>query len=980
MDPRNPDITRGDLINGFKVKRIEPLESLQQVFYELEHEKTGSRMIHLSSSDDNNVFMVTLPTHPEDSTGVAHILEHGVLEGSTNYPTKIFKNISGRSLNTFLNAMTGSDYTAYPYASRNRIDYFNLMDLYMDAVFFPQIQYQTFLQEGWRYEFAQHDNSDTPLEYKGVVFNEMKGAMGNPVRLFHENFKKAVFPELTYRHASGGDPKHIPDLTYQQWLEFHKKFYHPSNAVFYTYGNIPLMDLTAKIEEKVLSNFDRSHKADPIPRQTPFAKPQSVRYTYPMSKSEDPTKKSFVGVIWKLIPIIDFYENLKLSLLDTILTGSTSALLNRTLMESGLGSGLAPIGFDTSFSESTFGAGLKDVDEDDAPKIEKLILDTLNQVCNEGFEESEVHAAIHEMEFASREIKGDGGVPFGLSLAFRGLKQYLEGGDFILGLKIDQFLEQLRKEALEPDFFKNLIQKYLLTNHHRVTMILAPNPGGMEQQEIDRRNKLDAIRNAMSDDEVQKILKQAADLLEHQKDEGDTSSLPTIKISDISAEPDTIKQETSTQNDTVIYAHPIPTNGINYATFGFTRELGDNAPLTAMQYLSILTELGAGGRDFVEMGRLLRERTGGVSLGPNILRHSKTGKMHLNFSVSGRCLPRNQQAMIDLMGDILLEPDFSNQNRIHELINMQKAYAVPMAAHSGHQMALLASTRWLCPSRNIAHNTTGLGGIKKLLSLSPESMGSVTDSIAEFLGNMCNRDNLSIALTGDSAINTQLSSQLERFTTRLQSQGSPIDSTDALNLTDKPVPEAWVLSTDVSYVARSVRTVHTEHPDSATLTVLASLMETPMYELIRAQGGAYGAFALSDPTGATFTMMTYRDPHTAQSLEAFDAVITKLANGDFDDEKLHQAIINVISRMDKPPSPREKGAIQFIRALRGVTDEDRQKQRQAILETSRDKITEVVQRYLVSPELAPIAVVTSDKTLENEETRSLNLVRKSLED
>ncbi|MCD4653478.1 insulinase family protein, partial [bacterium] len=341
MDPRNPNIQSGDLLNGFSVKHIENIDSLKIVFYELEHRKTGSRMIHLSSDDDNCVFMVTLATHPEDSTGVAHILEHGVLEGSKNYPVRIFKNLSGRSLNTFLNAMTSSDYTAYPFASRNKTDFFNIMDLYIDAVFFPLLSKHTFLQEGWRYEFARMDDPETPLEYKGVVFNEMKGAMSNPVRLFHEYFQKGLFPDLTYAMASGGDPKHIPELTYKQWNEFHKKFYHPSNAFFFTHGNIPLTELTARIDDKVLSKFKKESPTKPIPRQTNFKSPRTVKYTFPISKSEDTKNKAFVALVWKLIPITNFYENLKLSVLDTILSGSSSSVLNRTLMKSGLGSGLA---------------------------------------------------------------------------------------------------------------------------------------------------------------------------------------------------------------------------------------------------------------------------------------------------------------------------------------------------------------------------------------------------------------------------------------------------------------------------------------------------------------------------------------------------------------------------------------------------------------------------------------------------------------
>jgi len=923
---------------------------------------------------------VTLATHPEDSTGVAHILEHGVLEGSKNYPVKIFKNISGRSLNTFLNAMTSSDFTSYPFASRNRVDYFNLMDLYMDAVFYPQLKKQTFLQEGWRYEFAKSNDSSTPLEYKGVVFNEMKGAMSNPVRLFHEFQQRAIFPDLTYQYSSGGDPKHIPDLTYDQWVGFHKKFYHPSNSFFYTYGDIPLADLTAKIEDKVLSRFEPSKRADPIPLQPKFDAPKNVRYTYPMTKTEDPARKSFIGVLWKLIPSTEFYENLKLSLMDTILAGSTSALLNRNLLESGLGGGLAPVGFHTSYSESVFGAGVKDANEEDAEKIETIVFDTLNQVCRDGFEESEVHAAIHEMEFSSREITGDGGVPFGLSLAFRGLKIYMENGDFSQGLKIDQYLEKLRKEALEPDFFKGLIQKYLLDNTHRIRMVLAPNPGGMEQQEIDRRNILDSVSEKMSNDDVQEMINQARDLLSHQKDEGDLSCLPVIRLEDISSDPSTIPQDIEDENGTKIYKHPIPTNGINYTTLNFSQELTDQAPINAIQHLGILSELGAGGKDYIEMGRLLRERTGGVSIGAGSFRNIKTKKQYLNIDLSGRCLPRNQGAMIELMGDMATAPDLTNKNRLAELINMRKAYAVPMAASSGHQMALLASGRWFSPLRNMSHNVDGLGGIQRLLNVTPESLPSVTESINDLLNNSCTQENLKISLTGDSHLNDQLQKYTDQIKSRFQKTTGTPATWESIKVQGSPEPEAWVMSTDVSYAVRTIPVVHQEHPDSTAFSVLSSLMELPMYELIRAQGGAYGAFSLYDSQNALFSMMTYRDPHTAQSIEAFDKVVKNLAKGDFTDEKLLHAIINVISHLDRPTSPRGRGSIQFTRALKGVTEEDRRKQREGVINTTRDDIVRILETYLIDPAQSAIAIVTSDKTLENDETKSMNLVRKNIED
>lgn len=980
MNSRNPNLKSGDVLNNFRILRQEEIPTLQLVYYQLEHIPLGTRMIHLSSSDNNNVFMVTFPTYPSDSTGVAHILEHGVLEGSRDYPVKIFKNLSGRSLNTFLNAMTSSDHTAYPFASCNRKDFFNLMDVYMNAAFFPLLNHFTFLQEGWRYEFQNPEDPGSPLEYRGVVYNEMKGAMGNPVRLFHEYFKKVTFPDLTYANASGGMPAFMPDLTYQAWKDFHARFYHPSNAVFFTFGDIPLADIVNRIHDKVLCHFSPASPAPPLPRQTDYPEPQYRRFTYPVSRSESTAKKSFIAMIWKLAPISDFRENLRLELLFNILAGDTSSLLNRVLLGSGLGDGLAPIGFDASFSESIFGIGLKDTDEEKAEKMQALILDTLDAALRDGFNEDEVHAAIHELEFSALEIKGDHGVPFGLSLAFRGMQAFLAGGDFAQALKIHEILEELRSEALTPGFFSSLIRKYLIGNPHRITMILAPEQGGLEELESRRRDKLAALQSRLSEDEKAELIEQSRHLKAHQSDEGDTSCLPTIELQDIAPLPDRIPQDIINWRSLNLYRHPIPTNGVTYFSTIFQHALPERVPLRVLHFAGILSDLGAAGRNYIEMGRLIRQYTGGISVGVGANR-SLDGRYWLNLQLSARCLIRNHQRMIELAGDVLLEPDLDNLDRIQELVNIQKAYAVPTAMFNGHRVAMLAAGRSLSPLKWIEHETAGMAGIKQLMQLKADDFGEISRSIRNFIRHTCDIRHQHAALTGLGDAMDDAARHLTGLQDRLtRNPDCPDPDGVLIPVGDVHSPEAWILSTDVSYVARAFPAVHYEHEDAPILKVVSALMEKPMYERIRARGGAYGAFALFDSISGIYTMLTYRDPHTAQSLEAFDSVIRRLSVGEFRDEDLHHAIVNIISGVDTPPSPREKGLIAFSNALSGMTFEKRTRYRQGILTASRDNVIRVINRYLLEPKRSTVSIVTSDKILQNDETKPLNLVRMSLED
>ncbi len=980
MDSRNPKLKKGDILHQFEIVRQEPIPKLQIVYYELVHRTHGSRMVHLSSDDRNSVFMVTFPTHPENSTGVAHILEHSVLEGSRKYPVKIYKNLSGRSLNTFLNAMTSSDYTAYPFATCNKKDYFNLMDVYMDASFFPLLDKNTFLQEGWRYEFTDPENPDSSLEYRGVVYNEMKGAMSNPVRLFYEGMKKTLFPDLTYAYASGGNPAHIPELTYDEWKDFHSRFYHPSNAFFFTFGNIPLEEITEKIHTKVMTQFKPSKPADPIPVQNSYDAPRRFRMTYPVSQSEPVLNKAFVATMWKLAPVTDFQENLRLNLMTQILAGDSSSLLNRTLLKSGLGQGLAPTGFDTSFSESIFGAGLKDVDEADTDTIEALIIETLEHAAETGFDESDINAAIHELEFEALEITGDQGFPFGMIMLLQGMKIMLEGGDFASVLKIHDVLEALRTDALQPGFFSHLINKYLLNNPHRATMILAPDPGGMERLETDRNKALDTVLSAMTENDKKDLQKQNQILRNHQDDEGDTSCLPSIEREDITPLPEKIPQTETAIESVPVFMHTIPTNGVTYLHVDFRRKMGDIIPYNALQFSGILPKLGAAGRSYIDMNRLLKLHTGDVSVNASVVRDT-THQHWISFRIDGRCLPRNHKQMTDLMADILSEPDLDDTGRIHELLNMNKAYAVPMASHQGHRMAMYSAGRHLSPLQNLNHETSGLASVKRLLTIQSEDIPVIGMSVRNFLLDYCSSAYESVALTGLSDAMNDLMTCLPGIQQKLVDVGSDADITEKQPGDDQKVePEAWVLSTDVSYVAKAFPAVHYEHPDAPVLMVLSNLMEKPMYEQVRAKGGAYGAFAVFDSNVGLFTMMTYRDPHTAYSLEAFENVIQKLFKGDFTAENLHHAIVNVISSLDRPPSPRGKGLIAFTRQLAGVSYEMVTNFRKGILNTSKDDIIRVLNTYLTDPEQTGTAIVTSDKILENNETKPLNLVRRTVEE
>ncbi|MEE8398643.1 MAG: insulinase family protein, partial [Desulfobacterales bacterium] len=512
VDSNNPGIDSGDSLYGYTVTRIEELKDIAAVYYELKHSKTGARHIHISASDTDNAFGVAFKTVPTDSTGVAHILEHTALCGSGQYPVRDpFFSMIKRSLNTFMNAFTASDWTMYPFSTQNRKDYYNLMSVYLDAAFFPNLDALSFKQEGHRLEMETSDgDSDSQrLLYKGVVYNEMKGAMSSPRDILIHALLRCLYPSTTYSHNSGGDPTAIPALTHEQLIAFHRRHYHPSNAYFYTYGNLPLKDHLQSISESILSRFEPIDPKTDVPSQPRWDKPKVERAFYPLEKEEDSGKKCQVCVAWLTADIKDSFETLALALLEGILLSNPASPLRKALIDSGLGAALSDgSGFDADNRDTLFACGLKDVAESSAPEIETIIFDTLRGLAEGGIDKGLIESAIHQIEFHRKEITHTP-YPYGLKLLLGISGTWLHGGDPVSVLQLDADFAALREELSKGPFFEDRIKRYFLDNSHRVLFTLVPDPT-MAQKENDRESgQLDGILTGLSDSDTERIISNA---------------------------------------------------------------------------------------------------------------------------------------------------------------------------------------------------------------------------------------------------------------------------------------------------------------------------------------------------------------------------------------------------------------------------------------------------------------------------------------
>ncbi|SLM31548.1 hypothetical protein MTBBW1_350039 [Desulfamplus magnetovallimortis] len=556
----------GDEIAGYRLLRIEALEEINSTLYQLEHINTHARHIHIANDDRENTFGVTFRTVPTDSTGVAHILEHTVLCGSEKYDVRDpFFSMLKRSLSTFMNALTASDWTMYPFSTQNEKDFYNLMDVYLDAAFFPRLDALSFKQEGHRMETVVNDNGEKELIYKGVVYNEMKGAMSSPSQVMGRALMAALYPDTTYSFNSGGEPSNIPSLTHSELKAFHARYYHPSNAFFYTYGSLPMVRHLEFIDKKVLKRFKAIAPGSEVASQPRWKTPKTITVPYPLSKDENPEKKYQACVAWLTDDIQDAFGMLVLGVLDHILLGNAASPLRKKLIDSQLGSALSDAsGFDPDMRDTMFACGLKEIAKKDVSKVEKIIFDTLEELCANGIDQRLLESAIHQIEFHKKEITNNPH-PFGIKLLLSIAGTWIHEGDPVSCFNIDDDIERLRKETAKGGFLEQKLREYFIDNPHRVLFILEPDQN-MEEIENKRiKNELEDKLSSTSPEELAIIDRDAETLAALQEAKENVDVLPTLELADVKPDIETVKAD-SIENVKVSTCYNKATSGILYFT------------------------------------------------------------------------------------------------------------------------------------------------------------------------------------------------------------------------------------------------------------------------------------------------------------------------------------------------------------------------------------------------------------------------------
>ncbi len=952
----------------FQHLRSHPVPALRLEFQEYRHIATGARHLHLAADDPHNAFMVAFLTVPHDSTGVAHILEHTSLCGSQRYPVRDpFFMMIRRSLNTFMNAFTSSDWTAYPFASQNKKDFNNLLDVYLDATFFPLLNEYDFAQEGHRLEFAQPDNPQSELLFKGVVFNEMKGALSSPVQRLGHELQERLFPTITYHYNSGGDPTVIPDLTHAQLKAFHARHYHPSNAIFLTYGDIPAAEHQERFETGALSQFQALALDLAIPDERRYPEPVTDLIHYPLDGAEDLEDQTHIVLGWLLGPVTDPMATLRARLLSDVLLDNSSSPLRNALETSELGTSPSPLcGFDTATREATFVCGLEGSNPECAEAVEALVFDVLQQVAAEGVPQDAIDAALHQLELSEREITGDG-FPYGLHLIMDALTPAIHGADPLSALDSDPLLEQLRAESRDPGFIPQLIQQLLLDNPHRVRLTMAPDAELSTQHAMAERERLAAISATLTDADQARIIEQARILAERQQRQDDPERLPKVGLDDIPPDLKIAEGVSRPVGDLPTTWYAQGTNGIVYlqAILDLPALEPDELDLLPL-FCACLSEVGSAGRDYRTTQARQAAVTGGLSAravvrgGINDVQQAK-GVM----VVAGKALSRNQAALSDLLWETLTRARFDELPRLRELVAQMCAHREEAITDHGHLLALAAASSSLSPVAALNHRWEGMAGLKQLKALDEalEDAGELA-AFAACLEQL--RDRLQSAPRQLLVV-----SEAERqadIAAALAKTWRNASAVPAATFTLSP-PEAaptrlgFSVNTQVNFCAKAYPTVASNHPDAPALHVLGDFLRNGyLHRAIREQGGAYGGGAGYHPDSGAFRFHSYRDPRLADTLADFDRALDWLHTFDHPARTLEEAILGIIAAIDKPGSPAGEAISAFFGTLFDRTPEQRRAYRQRVLAVTLEDLQRVAAAYL-QPESAHCAVLSDARTL-----------------
>lgn len=923
-------------LHGFEVVETREIPELNTKGTLYRHVATGAELLSLENDDENKVFGISFRTPPPDSTGLPHIMEHSVLGGSRKYPVKEpFVELLKGSLQTFVNAFTFPDKTCYPVASQNHQDFYNLIDVYLDAVFYPNITPETLQQEGWHYEI---ENPDDPLIYKGIVFNEMKGAYSSPDALVGRFSECLLFPGNAYGLDSGGDPTVIPNLTYAQFKAFHEQYYHPANARIFFYGDDD-PEKRLEVVQAYLKDFGPCDVDSSLALQKPVDAPWTEMRPYPVSADED-APKTFVTVNWLLPENTDPTLTLALAILSHILVGIPASPLRKALIDSGLGEDVIGGGLDDSLRQLYFSTGLKGVREADVAKVEPLILQTLAGLVENGIDPATVAAAMNTIEFRLRE-QNFGAFPRGIAVMLNALTTWLHDRDPWSGIAFEAPLDAI-KAGLADDlaYFENIIQTYLLDNVHRMTFLLEPDRDLSQRLEADEKVRLEAARATMTAEDIQSHI-EATKRLKLRQETPDSpealATIPSLTLADLDRQSKTVPTEVLDVDGVHVLYHDLFTNGIVYLDAGFDLHVlpQELLPYAAI-FSSALLEIGTESEDFVKLTQRIGRTTGGIS--PSLFTYTRRdagGAGTAWLFLRGKATVDQTGDLLAILRDVLLTVKLDNKARFTQMLLEKKAREEASLIPAGHRVVI---TRLRAKFNEAGWANEQMSGLdylfflRTLIAQVESDWPAVLEKLEAVRSLLVNRNAMLCNVTIDAENWTTIQPKLRDFLNTLPTAPVALETWTPASTAQ---PEGLTIPAQVNYVAKGANLYDLGYVRNGSIEVISHYLRiTWLWERVRVQGGAYGGFCVYDQYSGVLGYVSYRDPNLTATLDNYDGTSTFLRTLDISEDELAKSIIGTIGTIDAYQLPDAKGFSGLARYLIGYSDEARQQYRDEVLATT----------------------------------------------
>ena len=958
-------------LTTYEIIKEEELSGIQSKGVLLRHVKSGARVLLIENDDNNKVFSIGFRTPPSDSTGVPHIMEHSVLCGSKNFPAKDpFVELVKGSLNTFLNAMTYPDKTVYPVASCNDKDFQNLMHVYMDAVFYPNIyeHEETFRQEGWSYSLA---SAEDKLSYNGVVYNEMKGAFSSPEGVLDRVVLNTLFPDTSYANESGGDPEVIPELTYEQFLDFHRKYYHPSNSYIYLYGNMDMEEKLAWLDREYLSHFEKDFVDSAIRYQEPFEKVREKVIPYSIASDEPEEDNTYLSYNKVIGTSLDRELYLAFQILDYALLSAPGAPLKKELTDAGIGKDIMG-SYDNGIYQPIFSVIAKNANEDQKQAFVDKIEEILSRIVEQGMDKKALEAGINYHEFRYREADF-GNYPKGLMYGLQMMDSWLYDEEepfmHIDALETFEFL----KKQINTRYYEELIQKYLLDNTHGAIVVVKPEKGRTARMDAELEEKLKAYKASLSEEEVQHLVERTAALEAYQSEpesEEALNRIPVLRREDISREIEPIINEEMKIAGVPVIFHEIGTNGIGYMDVLFDIS-GVQEEL--LPYVGILQSvLGIIDTEHFEYGELFNEinmYTGGIGTSLELysdVTNIREKAFKATFEIKGKALYQKLPVVFDMMREILTASKLDDTKRLKEILSMLKSRLLMKFQSSGHTTAGLRAMSYASPSAKLKDMTSGIEFYEKVAYIEEhfeEEKGRLTEILNQLAKNIFRPDNMMLSYTADKEGLADLEEMIEKLKSGLFDT-KPEETACVIHCEKKN--EGFKTASKVQYVARTGNFIDHGASYTGALQILKVILSYDyLWQNIRVKGGAYGCMSNFNRIGEGY-FISYRDPHLKRTIDVYEGVVDYLKNFTVSERDMTKYIIGTMSNMDQPMTPVTKGERSMNLYMNKVSEDMLREERNQILDATQDDIRSLYRVAEAVLKAGQLCVIGSEDKIDEE--------------